>query len=126
MDFPIIDGLTMRGITFVFGADKSLWRDFQSLVECRRASHSRSSCRTSRPGRAINVVSFAKVRFGVLVNLAAYFQAILRRLDLHLGRDGLSYFIALAPAKAASCRRHRQDSMPREDSAQRPADGTTT
>jgi len=34
MDFPLIDGLMLRGITFVLGEDESLWRDFQSLVEC--------------------------------------------------------------------------------------------
>jgi hypothetical protein len=31
--FPLIDGLTMRGLTFVLAEDPELWRDFQALVE---------------------------------------------------------------------------------------------
>jgi hypothetical protein len=31
--YPLIDGLTMRGLTFVLGEQSDLWRDFQALVE---------------------------------------------------------------------------------------------
>jgi hypothetical protein len=31
--FPLIDGLTLRGLTFVLGEHADLWNDFQSLVE---------------------------------------------------------------------------------------------
>jgi hypothetical protein len=31
-DFPVVDGLTMRGLTYLFGEDSALWHDFQGLV----------------------------------------------------------------------------------------------
>jgi hypothetical protein len=31
--FPLIDGLTIRGLTYVFGEDATLWRLFRSIVE---------------------------------------------------------------------------------------------
>jgi hypothetical protein len=32
-NLPLIDGLTLRGLTYVFGEHADVWRDFQSLVE---------------------------------------------------------------------------------------------
>jgi hypothetical protein len=42
LEFPLIDGLTLRGLIFVFGDDASLWSDFQALVTC--SSHFRVTC----------------------------------------------------------------------------------
>jgi hypothetical protein len=32
-DFPLVDGLTLRGVTYILGEHRDLWREFQSLVE---------------------------------------------------------------------------------------------
>jgi hypothetical protein len=40
---PIIDGLTLRALTYVFGDDPELWREFQSMV-----AEANAGCRAKR------------------------------------------------------------------------------
>jgi len=50
-DFPLIDGLSLRGVTFVFGEHSDLWREFQWLIEHVGSESRDHTSLTNAPGR---------------------------------------------------------------------------